>query len=142
MNTAANIVEFEQEDIRADEPLVVILASGPEDDGKRATLAYSAAVTSLGMDTPTRLFLVGDGAFWAYEGHTSGFRMPGFPALSDLVEAFSELGGETWICSTCDQFCGVPSDGHHGGRSRRPDVQPRGMASILPEVAMGSSITF
>jgi len=32
------------------EPLAVILASGPEDSGKRATLAFAAACTAQAMD--------------------------------------------------------------------------------------------
>ena len=43
----------------ASQPLVVIIASGPEDGCKRATLAWTTAVTAMG-DTPTRIFLVGD----------------------------------------------------------------------------------
>ena len=114
MNTATNIVEFEQNDTETNiKPLVVILASGPDDGGKRATLAYTAAVTSVGMDTPTRIFLVGDGAYWAYEGHGDDVQMNGFPSLAELVETFRELGGETYICSTCDQFCGIPGDEAH-----------------------------
>lgn len=143
MNAATNIVDFEQNETKtAASPLIVILVSGPDDLGKRATLAYTAAVTSLGMDTPTKIFLVGDGSFWAYEGHTDDFHMQGFPPLGELVETFRELGGETYICSTCDQFCSIPSDQVHIDRIRRKDVHPRGMASVLPDVTNGSSLTF
>ena len=110
----------------------------------RLTLScrHNAAVTSVSMDTPTRIFLVGDGAFWAYEGHTGGVHMHGFPSLAELIETYRELGGETYICSTCDQFCGIPSDQVHVNRVRREDVQTRGMAAVLPELTCGSSVTF
>jgi predicted peroxiredoxin len=123
-------------------PLVVMLSSGPEDGGKRATLAYSAACTSLGLDNPTQIFLIGDGAYWGYEGHNADYHMNGFPPLQELVETFGELGGETYICSTCDQVCGIPSDGTYAERVRRREVQPRGLASIIPEITRGSSVTF
>lgn len=122
-------------------PLVIMLTSGPEDGGKRAILTYSAACTSLGIDTPTRIFLVGDGAYWGYEGH-SDYQMNGFPPLQALVEMFAELGGETYICSTCDQACGIPGEDGHLHRVRRPDVQPCGLAPILAAITRGSSVTF
>ncbi|MGD2112828.1 MAG: hypothetical protein PVI50_05535 [Gammaproteobacteria bacterium] len=76
------------------DPLVIMLASGPEDGGKRATLAYSAACTAAGMDTPTRIFLVGDGTHRDYEGHTDGCHMDGFPPLQELVELLRQFRGE------------------------------------------------
>ena len=144
MNTGtASIVSFEQPSpATGTASLVVILASGPEDGGTRATLALTAAVTAISMDTPTKLFLAGDGAYWAYEGHAEDVHVNGFPPLNDLLETFSELGGESWICSTCDKFCGITGDSEHTDRVRRRDVQPRGMAAVLPDIASGSSVTF
>jgi predicted peroxiredoxin len=141
--STASVIDFEQTTPATDSsPLVVILASGPEDGGTRATLALTAAVTSISMDTPTRLFLAGDGAHWAYEGHAEDVHVNGFPPLIELIETFAELGGESWICSTCDKFCGIPGDSAHSDRVRRRDVQPRGMAAVLPDLARGSSVTF
>ena len=144
MNTpTAEIVNFEPANTGSLAPsLVVILASGPEDGGKRATLAYTAAVTALGMDSPVKIFLAGDGAWWGYEDRCDDYRINGFPPLDELVDTFRELGGETWICSTCDQYCGIPGDGDNAGRTRRKDVLPRGMASVIPVIAGGSSVTF
>lgn len=45
-----------------------MLTSGNDDGGKRATLAYTAATCAAAMDRRTIMFLVGDGAHWAYEG--------------------------------------------------------------------------
>ena len=56
----------------------VILASGPEDSGKRATLAFAAACTAQMMDLDTIVFLLGDGAHWAYEGTPSKCTRPAF----------------------------------------------------------------
>jgi len=44
---------------------VIVLTSGNEDGGKRATLAFSAACTAQAMELDTRVFLVGDGSHWA-----------------------------------------------------------------------------
>jgi predicted peroxiredoxin len=63
------------------ETLVVMLTSDNGDGGKRATLAYTAATCAAAMDKRTVMFLVGDGAHWAYEGRTSGIQANGFPAI-------------------------------------------------------------
>jgi len=138
-----NVVDFKSVNYTTEKgPLVVMLTSGPEDGGKRATLAYCAACTALGMDTETMIFLVGDGAHWGYEGHAESYHMNGFPPLSELIEMFRELGGKTYICSTCDQVCGIPGEAEHTARVRRPDVLPSGLAAILSEISCGSSVTF
>lgn len=133
----------ESEQCKTDQPpMVILLTSGPDDRGKKAVLAYSAAVISASMDVPTQIFLVGDGAHWAYEGHIDQIEHNGFPPLDELIEAYSELGGETYICSTCDKACGIPGDNEQTNRFRRTSVYPRGMASVLSDITQGSSVTF
>ena len=138
-----NVVDFQSTNYATEKgSLVIMLTSGPEDGGKRAILAYCTACTALSMDSETTIFLVGDGAHWAYEGHAEGFQMNGFPALGDLIEMYTELGGRTYICSTCDQVCGIPGEAEYISRTRRPDVLPGGLATILPEISRGNSVTF
>jgi predicted peroxiredoxin len=122
--------------------LIVMLASGREDGGRRATLAFSAAVAALSMDQDVQVFLVGDGAYWAYEGRTEGIYQNGFPALEELVESFAELGGEIYVCSACDQVCSIPSDAGAGPLQRRREIRPRGLAAVLADLAVGCSVTF
>ena len=86
----------------------VILATGSEDGGKRATLALAAACTAQAMDLDTIVFLVGDGAHWAYEGHAEHVHAPGFPALADLIDLFVEAGGHLLCCFACDGTCALP----------------------------------
>jgi len=113
----------------------VILASGPEDAGKRATLALAAACTAQAMDLDTIVFLVGDGAHWAYEGHAERVHTPGFPALAELIESFVEAGGQLLLCSACDAVCA------HAGLRRR-DVRVRGLATLLSHTVGASAVTF
>jgi hypothetical protein len=47
---------------RAARHYVVVLASGPEDASKRATLAFSAACTALSLDLDTQVFLIDYGS--------------------------------------------------------------------------------
>lgn len=118
----------------------VILASGPEDGGKRATLAMAAACTAQSMDLNTIVFLIGDGAHWAYDGRAEAVHAPGFPALADLMDSFFESGGEVLLCSACDAVCAPPFGGC--SPTRRRGIRPQGLASILSHSAKGSTVTF
>ena len=124
----------------------VILASGGEDGGKRATLAFSMACTALSMDLDAHLFLVGDGSIWAYEGNAQKAYMHGFPPLRELMEDFQELGGGIAVCSTCDRvMCGVTGAGasHDAQPAQRlPGIQVQGMAALLARVMEGRAVTF
>jgi predicted peroxiredoxin len=119
---------------------VVMLTSGCNDGGKRATLAFAAACAALSLDLDTHVFLIGDGSHWAYEGNSDPVSEPGFPPLSELMDVFCDLGGEIYICATCDRVCSVPGEGQR--RKRRADIQPRGLASVLSHMIGGTSVTF
>jgi predicted peroxiredoxin len=121
---------------------VVVLSSGVEDGGKRATLAFSAACAAQAMELDTQLFLVGDGSHWAYQGSCDHINQKGFPALASLVESFVELDGRIFVCSACDTVCAMPVDNDGSMLRRQPFIQPRGLASILEPMVGGSSITF
>ncbi len=121
---------------------LVLLTSGNEDGGKRATLAFSTACSAVAMDMTPHLFLVGDGSFWAYEGHTQGIHASGFPPLEELVESYLELGGNLYVCSACDQVCSLLPDQSGQSLIKRLGVEPRGLASVLHYTVNGSSVTF
>lgn len=120
----------------------VILASGAEDGGKRATLALSMACTALTMDQNTLLFLVGDGSYWAYQGHADGIQIDGFPSLDELLESFVDLGGNLSVCSTCNQAMCYTSGRHDKALTLRPEVQVQGMATVMAHLLQGRAATF
>ena len=122
--------------------LIVVLAAGPEDGGTRATIALCAAVTGRCLEQDVEVFLGGDGAHWAYQGHTDGIHRNGFPALETLMEDLIQLGGAIYVCSACDQVCGIPDDATADPPRRRPEIQPRGLAAVLVNLAAWVSVTF
>lgn len=126
----------------AREEYLVLLTAGPEDGGKRATLAYSLACTAPSMGRPARIFLVGDGAHWACEGRSAGVRVNGFPALDELTDSFVELGGEVFVCSACDCVCSLPGPAEGSMLRRRREVGLLGLAALLPHLEAGRSVTF
>lgn len=120
----------------------VILASGREDGGKRATLALSMACTALSMDLRTFLFLAGEGSYWAYQGHAEGIQVPGFPALVELLDSFVDLGGNLAVCSTCNQALCHASASPDVTLKRLPGVQVQGMAAVMEHLVRGQAVTF
>jgi predicted peroxiredoxin len=122
--------------------LLVLLTSGHEDGGKRATLAYTAACTSAAMGKRTQIFLACDGSFWGYRGREEGIMVTGFPPLEELMESFCELGGKVYICSACDGVCAVQCGEEEQDLVRHAWVQPRGMAAVLDMLEGGNSLTF
>ncbi|MGB5601890.1 MAG: DsrE family protein [Gammaproteobacteria bacterium] len=126
----------------AQETLVVILATGDEDGGKRATLAFTAATCAAAMDKRAIMFMVGDGAHWAYEGRTAGVQQNGFPPLEELMDCLIDMDGNIYVCSTCDEVCSVPSDDEASDFRRHPAIEPRGMSAVLSDMTEGRCITF
>jgi len=113
-----------------------MLTSGGEDQGTRATLAFSAACTALSLDFDTRVFLVGDGGHWAYEESCGGIARPGFPPLAELVDTFLEMGGRIYLCAACD------APGSPAPRQRRHKVQSLSLAPVLSHMVGSTTVTF
>ncbi len=144
--SSANYQQYPQLDDAADaQSLLIMLISGNEDAGKRATLAFAAACSSLAMNSPTSVFLVGDGVRWSYNRHIDNVRVSGFPALRELVEMFTDLGGNIVACSTCSLPNGSCSlnTGLPGDENRmRSDIAVQGFASALSFARRGRTLTF
>lgn len=82
-----------------------MLMSGGEDGGKRATLAFVAAVSAAAMERPVQVFLADDGVRWGDPDEALQVEMTGFPPLAELIQEYLDLGGKLLACSTCERFC-------------------------------------
>jgi predicted peroxiredoxin len=94
------------------------------------------------MGKRTQIFLAGDGSFWGYRGREEGVVVNGFPPLEELMESFCELGGEVYICTSCDRACAVQGGEEARELVRHAWVRPRGMAAVLDMLEGGKSLTF
>ena len=119
--------------------LTIMLMSGTEDGGKRATLAFVAALSAAAMERPVQVFLAGDGAIWGDPDQADQVEMPGFPPLVELIQEYLDLGGALLVCSTCEHFCSARSA--TAGR-RWSELQVRGMAALLESQRDGYSLSF
>ena len=110
--------------------VVVILTSGTGDNGQRATLAFSSALSALAMNQPAVVFLTGDGTAWSSSDALAGVQATGFAPLSQLVDQFVSEGGRILLCSTCVGSCHATPV--------RDDAVPQG--SLRPQLAGFSTI--
>ena len=73
--------------------VVVVLTTGKQDRGTRATLAFAWACTALAMGKNVTMYLTMDGTIWAMKGATKGLQVEGFEPLDQYLEQFVLLGG-------------------------------------------------
>ena len=111
--------------------LIVFLTAGDDDDGKRATLAFSAACAARAVGMDSVVFLVGDGLRWANRPIGESVQLPGLPSLETLVAEFEEDGGEIYACSACHGARAEPCDTEGRVMARRTNVSPAGFASLF-----------
>lgn len=87
---------------------LVVLTTGKQDRGTRATLAFSWACTALAMGQTAAVFCTMDGTVWSYRDSLAGTRVEGFEPLAEYVEQFLALGGRLLVCAPCSEYyCSV-----------------------------------
>jgi len=91
--------------------MLIILTTGTEDRGSRATLAFSMGVTSLISGVDTYLYLTMGGAIWSREEAIQSVHVAGFEPLKVYAKQFIETGGHMLVCSPCNEFyCAASQD--------------------------------
>lgn len=121
----------------AQERLMIILTTGPEDRGSRATLAFSMGVAALVSGVETTIFMTMSGTFWSRQNSCSRVHINGFDPLADYIEQFDELGGAILVCSPChDFYCA-----NAGDSELLPGAQLAGLTHVVDQVMSASSVT-
>jgi len=122
--------------------MLIILTEGKADNGRKATLAFSMALSSLAMELDVTLFLTSDAAVWGYDQSAYGVSVPGFAPLSDLINQFIETGGKLKLCSTCHMTCGAGDPRKGPNVETLTCVEVAGMASIIELAIEATTLTF
>jgi len=80
------------------------------DDLEKATVAMIVAGAAAAMDGETAMFLTCESVRLATKGGMDGVQQEGYPALSDLQQAYNENGGQLWVCPVCAAARGITAD--------------------------------
>ncbi len=117
---------------------LIVLTSGKQDRGTRATLAFSWGCTALAMGQTVTLFMTMEGTVWALRGATRNVAVGGFEPLQEYIEQFLALGGELLLCAPCSEYyCSFERD---PGDSLIPDVKLAGLATIVSKTNEGCQV--
>ncbi len=77
------------------------------DDLEKATVAMIVASSAAAMDGETAMFLTCESVRLATRGGADGLAVDGYPAISDLLDAYRENGGQLWVCPVCAAARGI-----------------------------------
>ncbi|MEZ6066358.1 MAG: DsrE family protein [Planctomycetaceae bacterium] len=127
--------------MNAGKHVTVILTRGKEDNGKTATLAFSAALAAAAMGQPAAVFLTGDGAVWGYDGSAHGITVQGFPPLAQLIDDYREVGGRILLCSVCHRTCSTGRPEDNPTIKMLPGTEIAGFATALELAGLGVCLT-
>lgn len=109
---------------------MIVLTTGKQDRGTRATLAFSWGCAALAMGQQVAIYLTMDGTIWAVQGSERGVSVNGFEPLAEYVEQFLALGGEILVCAPCSEYyCSL--DGLQPGATLRQGTSLVGLATIV-----------
>jgi len=91
--------------------MLIVLTTGPEDRGNRATLAFSMGVAALISNVETAIYLTMSGTFWSRWKASETVHIEGFEPLKIYIKQFLENGGNLLVCSPCASFyCSIAED--------------------------------
>jgi predicted peroxiredoxin len=114
--------------------MLIILTTGPEDRGSRATLAFSMGTAALISGVEVSIYLTMGGTFWSREGSERAVHIPGFDPLATYIQQFTEASGKLLVCSPCDAFyCAIAKE-----ERLRAGAERCGLAHIV-DLALGST---
>ncbi len=121
------------------ERLLIILSTGKQDKGGKATLAFSWGCAALSMGAEVEMYATMDGTVWGLKDAAKGVQMPGFEPLADYIQQFLDLGGKICVCPPCmEYYCSV--DREIAMQGLREGAEVCGMAASFKFVEEGGKI--
>jgi predicted peroxiredoxin len=94
-----------------DDKLLIMLTTGPEDRGNRATLAFAMGTSALISGVDTTIYLTMGGTFWSRRRAIRKVHIDGFDPLETYVQQYVDAGGSLMVCSPCNEFyCSISGD--------------------------------
>ena len=121
---------------------LVVLTTGADDQGMRATLAFTSALSSISMGNKTTVFLLGEACCWAFRDGARGIKVNGYPSLEEIMQDFMDERGIIAICSVCYRHCpGVVGSPSHANELL-PHVTLAGFPTAIEIASSSGSITF
>jgi predicted peroxiredoxin len=119
--------------------VVVVLMTGKQDRGARATLAFGWACTALAMGRAVAVYLTMDGTYWSLKGSTDKVQVEGFEPLQQYLEQFDELGGEILVCSPCSEYyCNFDRSAMES--KMIPQAQVVGLSTVVGRIGPTTSV--
>lgn len=127
-----------------DPSLVVVVAAGLSDGGKKAALAFGVALSALSSGSRVHVFLTLESAVLGTPSGAEGIHPRGFSApLSEYIEHFLGLGGLLEVCSSCfEEYCRDSPCGEDGRPLLLPGTTIRGLGVVAERAASMPVLTF
>jgi predicted peroxiredoxin len=117
---------------------MIVLTTGKQDRGTRATLAFAWGCAALAMQKTASIFLTMDGTVWAINGATKEVAVGGFEPLKNYVQQFTELGGEILVCAPCSEY--YCNSGIGNGAMLIGEAKVSGMATIVGKIGLSTKV--
>jgi predicted peroxiredoxin len=108
---------------------LVVLTTGKQDRGTRATLAFSWACAALAMGKTAAIYLTMDGTVWSNKNAGINVQVQGFEPIAEYTEQFFALGGRMLVCAPCSEFyCTMENVSREG---QFDEVELVGLATVV-----------
>jgi len=109
---------------------LIVLTTGKQDRGARATLALSWACSALAMGQSVSIFMTMDGTVWSMKNAVDGVQVEGFEPLANYIETFFALDGKMLVCAPCTEYyCSLSSNDGRGALIDGAEVA--GLATVV-----------
>jgi len=118
---------------------MIVLTSGKQDRGTRATLAFGWACAALAMGKKVTMYLTMDGTYWATKGAASNVKVDGFESLNEYITNFFELGGKMLVCAPCTEYYCSFID-KNSAVSLLPEAALSGLGSVVGQISPSTSV--